>query len=450
MKTHLGSATTLKTISSIFIIFLLAGCENGGSPVRSDDIDISSVTFTDGGDPASISHIRTYFSISHQGIAVDDKYIYGIHAYFISVTEKESGKSTSHDFLYADNTYKDYTDEMNDFAQGDVELITLNASIGNAFYIGGFEKFSSILMNISQAGSGSWNCVWEYWNGDHWVGLSGISDGTNCFRNSGIRIVRYNFPGDWQKTSANGKEAYYIRSRVSAITSIFSDAVADWAFVGRYVRDDALPASGHYSDGVIETKNGVQYLFAIGPGDSDIDGKIVRYTIPELKFDGIEHSWDHGPGNFSGIDKHKIGGREYWWVIWDISDHNVSQNKITRYDLDWTGPVDYNLQYYNPNRYNYQGFTWWSNGSNDYIFANMHSPFGTTDIYKWNGRGFTALDRLTQVTSGGFEANQGFTWEKETGYLWAAARGNGVFSAFKCRVKSTNEGEPGTSIYFAN
>lgn len=430
-----GSIITL----SLAVICQFPGCESSRSPVRSEEYNPIPVTLTDGGDPSGISHLRTYFSMAHQGIAVDNKYIYGIHRYFISVTDKESGRSASHVFLISNSFMADYSVQMSDYNPDDVYLLAPETSSGDAFYFGGFERFRSLLIDITRAGTGEWNIAWEYWNGSQWSELEGISDATNGFRNLGGNYILYNFPEDWERSSIQGEEAFYIRALVTSISYMTTNPVAGWALVGRYCRNDAQPASEHYSDGSVESAGGTRYLYVIGPGNGSSDGRVVRYSTPELEFDGIEHSWTHGRGDFSGVDKHVIGGTAYWWVIWDITDLKYDYNVITRYNPDWTNPVDYRLKYLNAGRYNYQGFTWWSNGINNYIFANMHGPFGTTDLYKWNGQGFTALDRIDQVHADGFEASQGLTWEENTDYLWCAARGNDVFGALKCKIEFIND-----------
>jgi hypothetical protein len=60
--------------------------------------------------------------------------------------------------------------------------------------------------------SGDPRLSWEYWNGDGWVQLSNVEDGTNTFYEAGS--VTFRIPSDIEPTTVSGIENVWIRARL--------------------------------------------------------------------------------------------------------------------------------------------------------------------------------------------------------------------------------------------
>ena len=121
----------------------------------------------------------------------------------------------SADAAYLDDggSFTDYTTEFNNSDPNDCPLMPATEAIGDAFYMGCDYKFDTITFNIGQAGVGT-AITWEYWNGSAWTALS-VADTTSGYTVAGVGDVTFTIPGSWAKTTVNGYNAYYVRSRVS-------------------------------------------------------------------------------------------------------------------------------------------------------------------------------------------------------------------------------------------
>jgi hypothetical protein len=121
------------------------------------------------------------------------------------------------------NTGAVFTDETaaaQSAAANDMTLLPLVATVGCAYYFGHVKLFDLMTLNIGTPGAGTgWVIVWEYWNGA-WVGLPGLVDGTNQFQAAGgNHDVTFTRPGDWATTAVNGVTLYWIRARLTNITT---------------------------------------------------------------------------------------------------------------------------------------------------------------------------------------------------------------------------------------
>ena len=118
-------------------------------------------------------------------------------------------------------TLSDETAGANDETADAITLLPSSPSVGDAYYFGAENVFGEIELNISTAGNGTWDIVWEYYNGSNWVSLSNVSDGTNDFRNANTNSVSWDVPSDWVATEViNNEGNYYIRARLDSFTSI--------------------------------------------------------------------------------------------------------------------------------------------------------------------------------------------------------------------------------------
>jgi hypothetical protein len=114
-------------------------------------------------------------------------------------------------------------------------LLPASPHVNDAYYfLYPSTKFNELTLYISQAGSGTWNLAWEYWNGSNWVALSGLTDNSNGFHNSGLQEITFTAPADWAKKSiADYTATYYpIRARLSSFASMTTEPQATATFAG--------------------------------------------------------------------------------------------------------------------------------------------------------------------------------------------------------------------------
>ena len=118
-----------------------------------------------------------------------------------------------------------YVDETTPFGEAtadDVEVLPATPAVDDAFYVGeATNKFAQIEINETTQGAGTWTIVWEYWNGTAWTALAGVTDGTTGFTAAtGWVSVTFTEPTDWETCLVDGVNAYWVRARVSAYTSV--------------------------------------------------------------------------------------------------------------------------------------------------------------------------------------------------------------------------------------
>lgn len=125
----------------------------------------------------------------------------------------------------------DETDAANDSVAGDMTLLPAAPALNDAYYFGAQVPFRELTVDLSQVGDGTWDVVWEYWNGASWTTIPGVEDGTDSFRQSGT--VSWLIPGGWAPTGVNGVGAYYVRGRMdSALPILVTQPLGRTAYVG--------------------------------------------------------------------------------------------------------------------------------------------------------------------------------------------------------------------------
>lgn len=120
-----------------------------------------------------------------------------------------------------------YVDETTPFREAtadDVEVLPATPAAEDAAYFGlAASTFGRLDVNITtKAVALVADVEWEYWNGTAWTAVSGLTDDTEGWAvdDTGIVSVTWTVPTDWAKCTVDGVNAYWIRSRVSAFTSI--------------------------------------------------------------------------------------------------------------------------------------------------------------------------------------------------------------------------------------
>lgn len=81
--------------------------------------------------------------------------------------------------------------------------------------------FGGIIFDIGTIMSGVYTLIWEYWSGAAWSTLT-VWDGTNYLTIPGVNSVHWVQPSNWATTAVNGVTAYWVRARLSVVTSILS------------------------------------------------------------------------------------------------------------------------------------------------------------------------------------------------------------------------------------
>jgi len=127
-------------------------------------------------------------------------------------------------YAYADDSavVTDETVAANNTTVNDMTLLPAAPAQEDAYYFGLADtKFSTLQLNIGTQGEGVWTVIWEYWDGAAWSTCVDIVDGTTGFTaTAGWHDVTHTVQAGWAKTTVNTVEAYWIRARVSAYTSI--------------------------------------------------------------------------------------------------------------------------------------------------------------------------------------------------------------------------------------
>lgn len=112
------------------------------------------------------------------------------------------------------------TADANNPGTNDVMLLATPMTVGDALYIGYRYRFSLARIKYSTRGDGVGTITWEYWDGTAWRILPNVTDETSNFQNpAGTYNVSWLTPPGWMPTSVLGSFLYWIRGRVSAVTT---------------------------------------------------------------------------------------------------------------------------------------------------------------------------------------------------------------------------------------
>lgn len=145
------------------------------------------------------------------------------------------GDQISYAYYDDGGVFTNDTTDANSDAAGDIALVPVTPAVNDAFYFGDASQFTSVIINGSTQGAGTWTNTWEYWNGSAWATLPSITDGTTSFKAAtGYQTARWRVPTDWATTTVNGTSAYWVRSRISAYTSITTRPLATRIFIGKW------------------------------------------------------------------------------------------------------------------------------------------------------------------------------------------------------------------------
>ena len=131
--------------------------------------------------------------------------------------------------------YTDYTTESRQATAGDVQPFPTSDASGDYILIGSRDPFPSVFINTSTAAvsGGTPVITWNYWDGDSWEALTGVSDGTSAFTTTGTKEVTWSTsPTDWAASTINGSEQLYFIQGVVTVATFTTEPLITEIFIG--------------------------------------------------------------------------------------------------------------------------------------------------------------------------------------------------------------------------
>lgn len=118
-------------------------------------------------------------------------------------------------------SFTDYTTAAQSDALDDVPLLPGSPVVDDAVFWGCDNPCRIVTFDIDTAGVNDLTLVWEYWDGDSYEALTGVTDDTNDFTGLGRETVSWDMPSDWASTTVTGTavDSFWGRARVSAVVS---------------------------------------------------------------------------------------------------------------------------------------------------------------------------------------------------------------------------------------
>jgi len=112
----------------------------------------------------------------------------------------------------------------------DMNIFPLSVAAGDAYYFGHARQFGTLVVDIGQAGAGSYSLAWEYSKGAGvWSACSDLIDGSDAFRNSWWQEVSHTPQADWAPDVVSGKNLYWLRARCSDVGAGYSQPKGNFA-----------------------------------------------------------------------------------------------------------------------------------------------------------------------------------------------------------------------------
>lgn len=115
----------------------------------------------------------------------------------------------------------DETEEANSFSTNDMTLLPTTPVIAqDKYHFGHHETFGGAKLDITTAAVGGGTITWSYWKtAVGYTALSGVTDGTSNFSNTGENYVTWTVPSDWETQTINSQGPfYYVKAEFSAGT----------------------------------------------------------------------------------------------------------------------------------------------------------------------------------------------------------------------------------------
>ena len=122
-----------------------------------------------------------------------------------------------------------YTAELNDYAESDVPLLPVLPVDGDAFYFAAAFPINEIDLRIDQLGEGTYDIVWEVWDGASWVTPADLLDGTSGFRISG-RVAVAGLDVQVATTVDGLGPAFWVRARMANFVELKTQPLAGYGY----------------------------------------------------------------------------------------------------------------------------------------------------------------------------------------------------------------------------
>ena len=130
-------------------------------------------------------------------------------------------------------TFVDETTDANSTGNADWTVFPSSEAVGDYIAVGHTKSFTKIVFDYANGTAGVGGVVtWEYWNGDTWTSLSGVTDNTTGFTAAlaDNLSVTWTKPTDWMKRKiSSGVPLYYIRARITTVYT--TNPVLDQGFI---------------------------------------------------------------------------------------------------------------------------------------------------------------------------------------------------------------------------
>ena len=253
------------------------------------------------------------------------------------VTNETYEFNTDIDKAVADNggTITDETPAANNDTENDITLLPSSPNVGDAYYFGEEVIFSEMDITISQAGSGTWDIVWEYYDGTDWTSLSSVVDDTSDFTTANTNTVSWDIPSDWTSTKVDKSSGlYWVRARLDSFTDITTQPLGE---------EVHITGSGYNLDYTFEETNGSIFV-EDKDGNSYTEG--TDYTVVDISGDGWPETfvWNGGAIPEKSVE---------FFVDYDVTvpgetnngdvyTANLVRDEVAEFDLSKEDVITYN------------------------------------------------------------------------------------------------------------
>ncbi len=110
-------------------------------------------------------------------------------------------------------SFSDGSQKALDYSRDAFALTSLSAT-EDYLYFGLYKPFSGVYVEVGVANAAAKTFTAQYYDGTTWTALSGVLDDTLGFSRSGF--LRFTKPSDWDNTTINSVDKFWIRLRPSA------------------------------------------------------------------------------------------------------------------------------------------------------------------------------------------------------------------------------------------
>lgn len=129
--------------------------------------------------------------------------------------------------LAGDGTTTEFTAAAQNATINDVSLLPTSPAVADALYFACDNPCRIVTFDSDTAGVNSLTLIYEYWDGDSYEALSGVTDDTKTFTQLGRNTVSWNMPLNWATQTVTGSSvtSFWGRARISAFTSQTTQAL---------------------------------------------------------------------------------------------------------------------------------------------------------------------------------------------------------------------------------